>query len=121
MKALVVDDSRAMRMFVAKPLRGLGFEIAEAGDGAQALELLRADAAIGLALVDWHMPQMDGLSLVQAVRADPARAGLRILMVTSVAEREQIARALEAGADDYIMKPFTAHDLLTRLVMMGIG
>src|SRR5262249_3139242 len=96
-RALVVDDSRAMRKIIGQILKEFGFEITEAGDGREALEQLKALGRPELATVDWNMPEMNGLEFVQAVRANPAHAQLRLLMVTSETEITQVTRALNAG------------------------
>jgi two-component system chemotaxis response regulator CheY len=123
-QAMVVDDSRAMRMLIGRLLKDIGFEVAEAGDGSQALDGLRERLAanpVQLALVDWNMPEMSGIELVEAVRADPAFAGLRIVMVTTETELSQVMRALEAGADEYLMKPFTRDDVVGKLELLGLS
>ncbi len=121
MRALVIDDSRATRSILGRMLRDLGFEVAEAGDGREALEKLRAASPPDLALVDWNMPVMNGYEFVRAVRADPAFAGVRLLMVTTETELSQVAAALEAGADEYVMKPFTRDVIVGKLDLLGIA
>ena len=119
-KALVVDDSRAVRMILARTLRELGYEVGEAGDGKEALELLERDpGTYRLALVDWNMPVMNGLQLVEALRARPAFSSLLIVMVTTETEMGHMARALEAGANEYVMKPFTKDILVSKLEIVG--
>jgi two-component system chemotaxis response regulator CheY len=111
-----------MRMFLSKTLTQSGFSVVQAADGKQGLELLAQGPDISLVLVDWNMPEMDGLQFVQRVRSQSALAGVRLMMVTTETEIEQMARALEAGADEYIMKPFTIdaiHDKLRLLGVMG--
>ncbi len=119
MKALVVDDSRAMRMILGQALKKLGFEVSEAGNGREALERLATLDNPSVALVDWNMPEMNGLELVRAVRANPAYAGLRLIMVTTETEVGQVREALEAGADEYVMKPFTPEALQDKLALVG--
>jgi two-component system chemotaxis response regulator CheY len=112
-----------MRALLGQILRDLGFDVLEAGDGREGLEILRKHRArwpIELALVDWHMPRMDGLAFVQAVRADPELADIRLVMVSTETELRQIARVLEAGADEYVMKPFTRDVILEKLALLGI-
>lgn len=124
MQAIVVDDSRAMRMLMGRLLKDVGFEVDEAGDGCQALDRLRERLAkdpVQLALVDWNMPEMSGIELVEAVRSDPAFAALRIVMVTTETELSQVTRALEAGADEYLMKPFTRDDVVGKLELLGLS
>ena len=73
-----------------------------------------------LALVDWNMPEMSGIELVEAVRSDPAFSSLRIVMVTTETELSQVMRALDAGADEYLMKPFTRDDVVGKLELLGL-
>ena len=123
MQAIVVDDSRAMRMLMGRLLKDIGFAVDEAGDGSEALDRLRERLSaepVQLALVDWNMPEMSGIELVEAVRADPAFAALRIVMVTTETELSQVTRALEAGADEYLMKPFTRDDVIGKLELLGL-
>ena len=123
MQAIVVDDSRAMRMLMARLLKDIGFAVDEAGDGSEALDRLRERLSVEpvqLALIDWNMPEMSGIELVEAVRADPAFASLRIVMVTTETELSQVTRALEAGADEYLMKPFTRDDVIGKLDLLGL-
>jgi two-component system chemotaxis response regulator CheY len=119
MHALVVDDSRTIRAFLKEQLRSLGFEVAEAGDGLQALNRLKDMSQVDLVLVDWNMPEMDGLSFVRAVRAKPDYAALPMMMVTTNAELSQVSKALEAGVNEYIMKPFTTDILREKLRLLG--
>lgn len=121
-KALIVDDSRAVRMILARNLKELGYETGEAGDGVEALRQLTADAAgFSLALVDWNMPEMNGMELLRAVRADARLAALTVIMVTTETEIEHMSAALEAGANEYVMKPFTREILLDKLQLAGLG
>ena len=119
MHALVVDDSSTMRMILREFLKKLGFEVAEAGNGQEALDCLKGTAKVDLVLVDWNMPVMDGVSFVRAVRADPSYADLPLMMVTTNAELSQVATALEAGANEYIMKPFTRQMIQEKLELLG--
>jgi two-component system chemotaxis response regulator CheY len=120
MRALVVDDSRTARAIIRQMLREIGLDVIEAAHGLEALEQLRRDPDVELALVDWNMPQMNGLELIQAIRAEPSLRGLRILMVTSETEAVQVSRALSAGADEYLMKPFTKDVLVAKLNLMDV-
>jgi two-component system chemotaxis response regulator CheY len=120
-KALVVDDSKTIRTIIRRILIGVGYEVLEAGDGAQAMEVLAADkSVIGLVLADWNMPVMNGLELVKEIRQDPELTSLKVIMVTTETEMSQMASALEAGANEYIMKPFTKDILIEKLELMGI-
>ncbi|HSN54778.1 MAG TPA: response regulator, partial [Candidatus Sulfomarinibacteraceae bacterium] len=99
MRALVIDDSRAMRSILRGILADLGFEVAEAAEGREAMVLLDRDPTVDLALVDWNLPKMSGLEIVTSVRRDPRFAGLKLLMVTTETELQRVVQALEAGAD----------------------
>jgi two-component system chemotaxis response regulator CheY len=120
MRALVIDDSRAMRAIIRKTLTELGIEVVEAGDGRKGLEQLRKAPDTDLVLVDWNMPGMNGLDFIKAVRADRAYAAVRIMMVTTETEQGQLIRALEAGADEYLMKPFTSDILVAKLSLLNV-
>jgi len=112
---LVVDDFPTMRRIVRNLLKDLGFEnVDEAEDGVQALDRLRG-AKFDLVVSDWNMPNMDGLTLLQSIRADAALASLPVLMVTAEAKKENIIAAAQAGANGYVVKPFTAATLEEKL------
>jgi two-component system chemotaxis response regulator CheY len=120
MRAMVIDDSKATRMILARMLRGLGLEVAHAGNGREALDQLAGGAAPELFLVDWNMPEMSGIDFVRAVRNPPYDSAARIVMVTTETEMPQIVKALEAGADEYVMKPFTPDTILSKLRLVGL-
>lgn len=120
MRALVVDDSRAMRKIIAGALRKLGYETVEAADGAQALTALGEGPLPDLATVDWNMPVMDGLTFVTQVRANREYRAMTMMMVTTEAEHGQIVRALAAGAHEYLIKPFTPDALEEKLALLGL-
>lgn len=120
-RALVIDDSRAMRTILGGILTDLGFAVTDAEDGERALETLRRCGPFELALVDWNMPLMSGFDFVCVVRRDSEFDGMRLMMVTTETEIERMADALEAGADEYIMKPFSKEMLLEKLKLLGIG
>ncbi len=121
MRALVVDDSRAMRLILGKILGEMGFEVFEAGDGREALEVLEEIGMTELMLVDWNMPEMDGYDFVRAVRSNQNYDDSCLMMVTTETEMEQVVKALEAGADEYVMKPFTKEVILEKLDLLGIA
>jgi two-component system chemotaxis response regulator CheY len=99
----------------------VGYEVLEAGDGVQALEVLAADrSAIRLVLADWNMPVMNGFELLKQIRQDPELTSLKVMMVTTETEMCQMTSALEAGANEYIMKPFTKDILMEKLELMGV-
>ncbi len=123
MRVLIVDDSRAMRIMLGRYLKELGFECSDAGDGKEALAQL-AQLAQGalpdLMLCDWNMPEMNGFELLQAVRAESKYAGIRIVMATTETESSNVAKALGAGANEYLMKPFTKDSLQAKLELIGL-
>lgn len=115
MKILVVDDFPTMRRIIKNLLKDLGFEnVDEAEDGAIGLEKLR-NGTFEFVVSDWNMPNMDGLDMLKAIRADPALAKLPVLMVTAEAKKENIIAAAQAGANGYVVKPFTAATLEEKL------
>ena len=115
LKFLVVDDFSTMRRIVRNLLKELGYVNAdEAEDGAAALQKLNG-GAFDFVVTDWNMPNMDGLQLLQAIRADPALKHLPVLMITAEAKKENIIQAAQAGASGYIVKPFTAATLGEKL------
>jgi len=120
MRALIVDDSKSMRMILGKALREVGFDILEAGDGQQALDRLNQGEQVELMLVDWNMPVMNGYELVCAVRANALLSDIRIMMVTTETSMASMTQALEAGANEYLMKPFTKELLLEKLALLGL-
>ncbi len=108
MKFLVVDDFSTMRRIVRNLLKELGFANAqEAEDGVVALKMLRGEK-FDFVVSDWNMPNMTGIELLSAIRADDALKHLPVLMVTAEAKRENIIAAAQAGASGYVVKPFTA-------------
>ena len=119
-RALVVDDSRAMRMILSKTLAESGFEVMQAANGREALEIMdREGPAIGLVLLDWNMPEVTGIEVVEQLRSQKAFNTVRLVMVTTETEIEQMARALETGADEYVMKPFTRDAVEDKLRLIG--
>jgi two-component system, chemotaxis family, chemotaxis protein CheY len=121
MHVMVIDDSRAMRLILRRITGQLGFEVSEAGNGREALELLAAcETPPELALIDWNMPEMNGLEFVLAVRADPRYRAMTLMMVTTEGEQTQIVRALAAGAHEYVIKPFTPDAIVDKLALLGL-
>ena len=121
MYALIIDDSRAMRRILAKIVQPLGFEIIEAENGQDGLDQLFSNDDVELVLVDWNMPVMNGLEFVKAVRADNQYATQKIIMVTTETEPSQMARALMAGVDEFVMKPFTSEILVDKMKLIGVA
>ena len=120
MRALVIDDSRTVRIILRQALAEAGLEVAEAANGREGLDQLRAHEDVGIVLVDWNMPVMNGLEFVQAVRAQRAYDPVRIMMVTTETEQEQVMRALDAGANEYLMKPFSKEVLIAKLSLLDV-
>ena len=120
MHALVIDDAKTMRMLLRRMLGALGFEVAEAADGAEGLRELRRLSHIDLVLVDCNMPGLDGFAFVQAVRAEKGFDAIRLLMVTAEEDKALLDRAMRAGADAYLVKPFTREGILEQLKRLGL-
>jgi two-component system chemotaxis response regulator CheY len=120
MRALIVDDSRFVRGFLRGLLEERQIECEEAGDGQAGLDHLREGAPFDVALVDWNMPVMSGLEMLERMRAEGFDR-VKVLMVTTEAENDFIIRALDAGADEYLMKPFDAEALSEKLYMLGLA
>lgn len=121
MRALVVDDSKAIRVVLKKMLAEGGFDdLTEACHGLEALEVLANGPHPDVMLVDWNMPEMNGLELIRAVRGTPEYRHIPIVMVTTEAEYDQVVRALAAGASEYVMKPFTKEIIMDKLDMLGV-
>lgn len=118
-KVMIVDDSRAVRMILASTLQQLGFETLQAVDGKDGLAQADQNPDTSLFLVDWNMPEMNGLEFVQNVRKDARFAQAPIIMVTTETEMSQVMKALEAGANEYVMKPFTQDIIVGKLRMVG--
>ena len=119
MNALVIDDSSTMRLILTRFLRKMGFQVVEAENGREALERLREMGQLDLVLVDWNMPEMNGVDFVKSVRADRSFDNLPLVMVTTNSELEHVAEALEAGANEYVMKPFTMDVIREKLGLLG--
>jgi len=120
MRALVVDDSRFIRNYIHSLFAERGVECVEAADGRQGLDCLRSSGPFAVALVDWNMPVMSGIEMVEAARADRSLDATRIVMVTTEAENDHIEAALMAGADEYLVKPFDEAGLFDKLRMAGV-
>jgi two-component system chemotaxis response regulator CheY len=120
MRALVIDDSRTVRAIIGKILRDEGLEVIEAANGREGLERLREPPGVELVLVDWNMPEMNGLDFIRAVRSEHAYDSVRIMMVTTETEQGQVLRALDAGANEYLMKPFTRDILVAKLSLLDV-
>lgn len=121
-RALIVDDSQATRSMLAMMLDELGFDVEEACDGADAIAVLRKGMTFDVLLVDWNMPNVDGVQFVHAVRNDPFyNQQVRLIMVTSVDQPNLMEKALATGANEYLMKPFTKEMLADKLTLIGMA
>jgi len=120
MQAMVIEDSKTIRHLLTRFLNEMGLDVVHAENGQEALEQLESHPDIELALVDWNMPVMNGLDFVIQVRKQPVYSGIRLMMVTTETETTQIIHALEAGADEYVMKPFDKDMIERKLALMGI-
>ena len=120
MRALVIDDSRAMRAILKNILFEAGFDVAEACDGQEGLDVLQQIESPDLILVDWNMPKMNGLEFITCVRANVHYQKIKILMVTTETEMTNVVKALELGADEYVMKPFSKEALYDKLEILGL-
>jgi two-component system chemotaxis response regulator CheY len=121
MRALIIDDSRAMRALLGRILGELGFEVAEAADGREGLEHLCLHGVPDVVLVDWNMPKMSGIEFVEAVRASRDYDAMRLIMVTTETEMTRVVKALGAGLDAYVMKPFTKEAVVEQLERIGFA
>jgi two-component system chemotaxis response regulator CheY len=120
-RAIVIDDSRAMRTILKRVLAGAGFtEIHEAETGIMALSILDDVGPVDLCCVDWNMPEMNGIDFVRAVRNDARHADVTLMMVTTEVDIRNVVRALAAGANEYVMKPFTPETILGKLELLGL-
>lgn len=120
MRALIIDDSRAMRSILSGILDDLGCTVEQTEDAETAASLLEKDHDFDFVLVDWNLPGMNGLELVKIIRKNPELGAIRLMMVTTETQLDRVREALEAGADEYIMKPFDKDMLLEKLTLLGI-
>lgn len=117
-RALIVDDSSVMRKIVERSLRQAGIEslvVFEAGSGVDALNVLRT-RAVDLILSDINMPSMDGLEFVRQLRSQQLAAGVPVVMITTESSEEHVKQAIQAGANGYLRKPFTADQVKQRVL-----
>ena len=117
MKVLSVDDTAIIRKIIRGSAEVLGLEFLEAGDGAEALEILATECnEVGLILMDWNMPVMDGFTTLKNLKSDERFRHIPVMMVTTEAERANIVQAIQAGAKHYLTKPFTPEDLMSKML-----
>jgi two-component system chemotaxis response regulator CheY len=118
-RALVVDDSLTVRRIIRRIMESLGFEVEEASDGRAALEAIER-RPVDVVMLDWNMPVMDGLSFLRQLRANPSIAATTVIFCTSMNELPRIQEALDAGADEYVMKPFDEELIREKLEQTGL-
>ena len=123
MRIMSVDDSRSTRQFIQNAIDVLGFEFLEAADGKEGLEVLeREKGDVNLILLDWNMPVMNGLEMLEKVKADDRFKQIPVTMVTTEIERHKVVQAIGKGAKNYVMKPFTQEDLIAKIMeSLGMG
>ena len=114
-RVLVADDDRIVRRIVVAKLSGLGYEVREAEDGQEALDLLVGGEVPDLLITDSLMPRMNGLELVRSIRSSPALSALPVIMLTSRQSEHDVIEGLETGLDDYVTKPFSPDELVARV------
>ncbi len=120
MRALVVDDSSAMRAVLRLILKKRDFQVSEAKNGLDALQVLEPADPFDLILIDWNMPSMNGFELLQRIRQEARHKPTKIVMVTTETAMAEMSHALDAGADEYIMKPFTPDIIFDKLQLVGL-
>jgi two-component system chemotaxis response regulator CheY len=120
MRALIVDDSRFVRDYLRGLLEKMGVDCEEAADGQAGMTQLHDSDPFDLALIDWNMPIMDGFDMLKNMRAE-GYSDVKVMMVTTEAEDDFIIRSLDAGADEYLMKPFDGEALAEKLAMLGLA
>jgi two-component system chemotaxis response regulator CheY len=121
MKALIVDDSSFIREYLRLLLDRMGVVCAEAVDGSDALAVLETQADFDLMLLDLNMPVMNGLECVKALRNAKLNPQMKVMMVTTEADNTYIAKALDHGADEFLMKPFTPESLREKMLLLGFA
>jgi two-component system, chemotaxis family, chemotaxis protein CheY len=119
--ALIVDDSKTIRVILGRILKELGYETCEAANGLEGLKVMESEKnKVDVVLADWNMPEMNGLEMLKRLRQNSDLTSLKVVMVTTETELENMTSALEAGADEYVMKPFTKDIIREKLELVGI-
>ena len=117
LKILLVDDSNTMRRIQANTLKSIGYEdVVQAADGKEAIDALRANPDVSLVLMDWNMPNMTGIEALRAIKADADLKAKPVIMVTSESEKSRIVEAVQAGAANYVVKPFDVDTLQEKIL-----
>jgi len=120
MRALIVDDSRAIRAVLSRYMTDLGLSIAEAGEFDEAMAVMRASQDVAVVLLDWNLPGKSGLEVLRAIRANPEWSAIPVIMCTTETELAQVTLALEGGANEYVMKPFSRVTIMEKLGLCGL-
>jgi len=116
MKILSVDDSATMRRIIGRAVSMMGYEFLEAANGVDAMALLEErHAEISLVIMDINMPEMDGIQALEAIKASPLLKHIPVMMVTTDSDRSRIIQAVQAGAANYVTKPFSHDDLVAKI------
>lgn len=120
---LTVDDSMVMRRIIASSIEVMGYNPVQAKHGKEALDKLEElSTSVALILLDWNMPEMNGLETLRAIKADPKTADIPVMMVTTEREKDNVIIAIQSGARHYLTKPFSQQDLVTRMMeCLGLG
>ena len=116
MKVLVVDDSAIMRKVIAQILEMLGHDAVPAANGIDAFERLKEHEDVRLILLDWNMPEMNGIEFLRAIKERPGLSEIPVIMLTTESERRKMIEAIEAGAKHYLTKPFQPETLATKIL-----
>lgn len=116
-RILIAEDHHVSRHLLERNLQNWGFEVISARDGAAAAEILEGPGAPSIAILDWMMPEMDGVEVCRRVRQHPERPYIYLLLLTAKSQKDEIAAGLDAGADDYVVKPFDPDELRARLAV----
>ena len=119
-RVLIVDDSRTIRMVIRQMLESHGVAVDEVENGVRAIDFCRSQGPPDAILLDVNMPEMDGLTCLRAIRQDPALQACPIVMCTTQVDMDHIAEAVAAGANEYVMKPFTEDILFDKLRQIGL-
>lgn len=120
-KILLVDDTRTVRSICSKIVSSMGFEVLEAENGKVALQSVRDNPDLKMILLDWHMPVMDGMTFLKTLRGDRSLTQPRVVMCTTQNRIQDISAALSAGADEFIMKPFTEEIVREKIFEAGVN
>jgi two-component system, chemotaxis family, chemotaxis protein CheY len=120
MHALLIDDSRAHRLVTSRALVELGFAVTEVETATEGISRLKNQTKFDVILVDWEMPQMDGLDFIKKIRSEPSNLEIPIILMGTTKFLNRLGEAIEAGANEYIMKPFTPDILEMKLELLGL-